>query len=181
MSKYTTKYLIAEWREIIERQQAEYAALAAAHDAAMAEAERRQAAALHLLRDIDDSLVALTRGYQPTGNAERRNAAYLALCNHVARKAINAAILLGWQRPEPGYDLAEQLAEALARAEAAEAQIAAAREDGARSMAEWSDEPDHDYSFCKRGKGGWLPIPGEQALAAWQAQQTKSTGVSNDA
>lgn len=177
MSKYTTKYLIAEWREIIERQQAEYAALAAAHDAALAEAERRQAAALHLLRDIDDSLVALTRGYQPTGNAERRNAAYLALCNHVARKAINAAILLGWQRPEPGYDLAEQLAEALARAEAAEAQLAAARADGARAFVRWFRGVS-ELAFGDERAPYWT---WDEALAAWQAQQTKSTGVSNDA
>ena len=170
------------------RHRAEYAALAAAHDAASAEAERLIGSAERTARGA----VLLGRGrilredremFERQGTRLRLREVELERDVAAARADAAEARIAEQDRliHDGIYALMGERHAALTRAAAvweeralaAEAQIAAAREDGARSMAEWSDEPDHDYSFCRRGKGGWLPIPGEQALAAWQAHETE--------
>ena len=102
----------------LSRHEAEQRAERAAHDAAMAEAERREAARNRLI------------------DAKQR-----------------------------------LLVSAFARADAAEAQIAQAREDGARSMAEWLADT------LRLVSEGSVTISADHAFAAWRAaQQTEATG-----
>ena len=98
----------------------------------------------------------------------------------------------GWSRVEPSEAIVAQLRAALAyereqtrrrhqgyldmktRAEAAEAQLAAAREDGARSMVAWlaGSMSEQWNETAQRGE----PVTVADVLAAWRAAQAQEGG-----
>ena len=148
-------------RADLNEARAQYAALAAAHDAALAEAERRENGTICRLIEGYDGLidVYITQRDAAVARAESAEAALERGVRELQSErfaALERAASV-WER----------------RALAAEAQRAAAREDGARSMATFIAD---DLQWATEGN---VTLHPDRLLAAWQAAQ--NTGVTNDA
>lgn len=123
------------------RATAEYAAHAAAHDAALAEADREIESGKDLERGVE-ILIRTARVHEERADVALRQALLELHTMELAR------------------------AEQVARAESAEAQLAHARADGARSMVEWLQQFD--------GIAGAELEASDAVLAAWQAHETET-------